>query len=179
MFTTNLATAAPVQVSRRHLADGRAAAVVLNSGNANAATGERRACATRCGCASSPPPGSACLPRDVLVCSTGLIGIPMPMDPVEAGIPKLTGMLSADADGGTAAADAILTTDTVRKETLQRADIGGRRSPRPSAAWPRAPRCCRPRWPRCSRCITTDAAVDSASLHAMLEQRGQSTRSTR
>src|SRR5204862_7021602 len=84
VFTSNLATAAPVQVSRRHLEEsgGRSAAVILNSGNANAATGEQgladaeRMCAlvaAELGCAS----------EHVLVCSTGLIGIPLPMDPIE------------------------------------------------------------------------------------------------
>ena len=117
VFTTNLACAAPVQVSRSHLHDGRAAAVVLNSGNANAATGEagravaRRMCeltAERLGCAV----------HDVLVCSTGLIGIPLGLDPIERGLPELAVRLRADRPGGQAAADAILTTDTVRKEAL-------------------------------------------------------------
>ena len=48
----------------------------------------------------------------MLVCQTGLIGIPMPMDPVESGVPQLTQQLSSDLAGGTAAADAILTSDT-------------------------------------------------------------------
>ena len=88
VFTTNLATAAPVQVSRAHLVDGRAAAVVLNSGNANAATGEpgrddaRRMCAL-----TAEALGVAA--TDVLVCSTGLIGIPLPMAPIESGVPEL------------------------------------------------------------------------------------------
>jgi glutamate N-acetyltransferase/amino-acid N-acetyltransferase len=120
VFTSNLATAAPVQVTRRHLeaAAGHAAAVVLNSGNANAATGKQglvdaeRMCelaATSLGCDT----------QDVLVCSTGLIGIPLPMAPLETGIPRLVAARSVA--GGTEAADAILTTDTVRKEVV----VGG------------------------------------------------------
>ena len=117
VFTTNLATAAPVQISREHLRDGKAAAVILNSGNANAATGEqgrrdaRRMCevtARELGCAA----------EDVLVCSTGLIGVPLRMEPIEAGIPKVVAALGDDEAAGQAAADAILTTDTVRKEAL-------------------------------------------------------------
>ena len=84
----NLVAAAPVQISREHLADGHAAAVVLSSGNANAATGSR-AGPTRAGWPSSPARALGCATTDVLVCSTGLIGIPMPMAPVESGIPKL------------------------------------------------------------------------------------------
>ena len=123
VFTTNLATAAPVQISREHLRDGKAAAVILNSGNANAATGEqgrrdaRRMCevtARELGCAA----------EDVLVCSTGLIGVPLQMEPIEAGIPKVVAALGDDEAAGHAAADAILTTDTVRKEALETIEIG-------------------------------------------------------
>ncbi|MGQ0521387.1 MAG: bifunctional glutamate N-acetyltransferase/amino-acid acetyltransferase ArgJ [Actinomycetota bacterium] len=128
VFTTNLATAAPVQVSRSHLAatGGRARAVVLNSGNANAATGaagradSERTCALVAGRLGARP-------QEVLVCSTGLIGIPLPMAPIEAGIPALVAGLSG-GDGGTRAADAILTTDTRRKEVVVRGEgwtVGG------------------------------------------------------
>ena len=118
VFTTNLATAAPVQVSRDHLRNGRAAAVILNSGNANAATGEqgRRDARRMCELTARE---LGCEPDDVLVCSTGLIGIPLPMAPIEAGIPKLVAALSAEP-GGAEAAAAMLTTDTVRKETVVR-----------------------------------------------------------
>ena len=113
VFTTNRACAAPVQVSREHLTDGRAAAVVLSSGNANAATGERgRTDARRM--AQLTGAGLGVPGTDVLVCSTGLIGYPLPMDPLESGIPALC----ADLNGASAAADAILTTDTVRKEAV-------------------------------------------------------------
>ena len=83
VFTTNLAQAAPVQVSRRHLANGRASAVVLSSGNANAATGEpgRRDAARMCALAAQSLGFEA---DDVLVCSTGLIGIPMPTGKVRS-----------------------------------------------------------------------------------------------
>jgi glutamate N-acetyltransferase/amino-acid N-acetyltransferase len=113
VFTTNRACAAPVQISREHLADGRAAAVVLSSGNANAATGERgRTDARRM--AELTGVGLGVAAEHVLVCSTGLIGYVLPMDPLESGIPALC----ADLNGATAAADAILTTDTVRKEAV-------------------------------------------------------------
>jgi glutamate N-acetyltransferase / amino-acid N-acetyltransferase len=122
VFTSNLVAAAPVQISRRHLADGRAAAVVLNSGNANAATGEQgRADALRM--CELTAQALRCVTTDVLVSQTGLIGIPMPMDPVESGVPKLGAQLSADAAGGLAAADAMLTTDTVRKLTVQPVEL--------------------------------------------------------
>lgn len=115
VFTTNKVQAAPVQVSREHLADGRAAAVVLNSGNANAATGER-GLADAQQMAKLTADGVGCSWSDVLVCSTGHIGFPLPMDVIEAGIPKLAGQLGGDKAAGTEAAEAIMTTDTRPKQ---------------------------------------------------------------
>jgi len=117
VFTQNRLAAAPVIVSRRHLAatNGRAAAVVLNSGNANAATGGAGvAAAERMTELAAAAVG--CRADDVLVCSTGLIGIPLDTEPLEAGIPLVAGTRSPE--GGAAAARAIMTTDTVPKETL-------------------------------------------------------------
>ena len=116
VFTKNRATAAPVLVSADHLAatGGRAAAVVLNSGNANACTGAPGRTDAERTCALVAEQ-LGCERRSVLVCSTGLIGIPLPMDAVEAGIAPLTAALG---DDGAAAAEAIRTTDTVRKEAV-------------------------------------------------------------
>jgi glutamate N-acetyltransferase / amino-acid N-acetyltransferase len=129
VFTQNLVVAAPVVVSRRHLAasGGRAAAVVLSSGNANAGTGERgKADAERmCALVASE---LGCPPEAVLVCSTGLIGYPLPMDAISAGVPRLVAQRGGDPDRGIAAAEAIMTTDTRRKETVVRGDgfaVGG------------------------------------------------------
>ena len=87
-FTTNLAAAAPVQVSRDHLAatGGRAVGVVVSSGNANAATGEpgRADAARMCGLVAA---GLGVADEQVLVCSTGLIGIPLPMAADRVGHP--------------------------------------------------------------------------------------------
>ncbi len=111
-FTTNRVAAAPVQVSRAALADGQLAAVVLSSGNANAATGPqgladaRRMAELAAGHLGIADAG------DVAVCSTGLIGVPMPMAALEAGIPACC----AELNGPERAAEAILTTDTVAKQ---------------------------------------------------------------
>jgi glutamate N-acetyltransferase/amino-acid N-acetyltransferase len=117
VFTTNRMTAAPVVVSRRHMAasGGRAAAAILNSGNANAATGAPglEDAARMCDGVAAE---LGCEPTSVLVCSTGLIGIPLPMGPITAGIPKLAAALAAEPDAGADAAEAIRTTDTHRKE---------------------------------------------------------------
>ncbi len=166
VFTTNLVQAAPVQISRDHLSDGQAAAVVLNSGNANAATGEpgRRDARRTCELAAE---SLGCAPHDVLVCSTGLIGVPMPMDAVEAGVPKLAGVLRPDAAGATAAANAILTTDTVRKEAEERVEladgttitVGGMAKGAAMLA---------PSMATMLAALTTDAAVDAQVLHTIL-----------
>jgi len=116
VFTSNRMTAAPVLVCREHLATtgGRAAAVVLNSGNANAATGAQgMADARRMAAATAADLG--CAAEEVLVCSTGWIGYPLPMDAILGGIPEATAALSDD--GGAAAAEAIMTTDTVPRTT--------------------------------------------------------------
>jgi glutamate N-acetyltransferase / amino-acid N-acetyltransferase len=159
VFTRNLACAAPVQVSRDHLADEHAAAVVLSSGNANAATGEQgRADARRM--AALGAAGLGCEPTDVLVCSTGLIGYFMPMDALASGIPKL----AANLNGATAAADAILTTDTVRKEALAAvagtaAVVGGMAKGAAMLA---------PAMATMLAVVTTDAVLDASLLHASL-----------
>jgi glutamate N-acetyltransferase / amino-acid N-acetyltransferase len=115
VFTTNLACAAPVQVSRAHLVDGKAAAVVVSSGNANAATGAagRRDALRMCELAGG---ALGIATDDVLVCSTGLIGIPLTMAPIEHGVPLVAKGLTESRDGAAAAATAMLTTDTVSKE---------------------------------------------------------------
>lgn len=122
-FTDNKMTAAPVLTSAAHLAatGGRASAVILNSGNANAATGAPGRADAEAMCATTAA-GLGCEPEDVLVCSTGLIGIPLPIDVILAGIPAAVAARSAG--GGADAAEAIRTTDTYRKETLQQVGTG-------------------------------------------------------
>jgi glutamate N-acetyltransferase/amino-acid N-acetyltransferase len=117
VFTQNRFVAPPVVLSRRRLAEngGRAAAIVVNSGNANAGTGaaglaDAEAMAAAAAQALDVAPG------DVLVCSTGIIGTPLPMDVILAGTPKLAKKLSAD--GAHDAARGILTTDHKAKEAL-------------------------------------------------------------
>ncbi len=116
VFTQNRMTAAPVVTSQAHLTltRGQAAAVVLNSGCANAATGPAGVADAQTMCATVAK-DLGCAPEEVLVCSTGLIGHPLPMDAVLAGIPTVVAAL--DAAGGADAAEAIRTTDTHRKET--------------------------------------------------------------
>lgn len=111
--TRNQVTAAPVQVTARNVADGHARAVLLNSGSANVCTGpDGLALAQESAAAVAESLG--CDPTDVLLCSTGVIGVPIPREPLLAGIPAVVS--AASGDGGTDAARAIMTTDTVPKE---------------------------------------------------------------
>jgi glutamate N-acetyltransferase / amino-acid N-acetyltransferase len=119
--TTNQVRAAPVEVTARHAADGRARAVVLNSGGANACTGpdgERLALDTTAHAAAL----LACAPDDVLVCSTGVIGVLPNREVLLAGVTRAVEATSTD--GGDAAARAIMTTDTVPKAIAVRAADG-------------------------------------------------------
>ncbi|WP_411103451.1 bifunctional glutamate N-acetyltransferase/amino-acid acetyltransferase ArgJ [Streptomyces sp. cmx-4-9] len=125
VFTSNRVQAAPVRWSRRVLADGRITAVVLNSGGANACTGPSGAEDTRL-MAQRTALAADTVPDEVAVCSTGLIGVRLPMDRVTAGIGAAAGRLSAE--GGEDAAVAIKTTDSVHKtatRTRQGWTVGG------------------------------------------------------
>jgi glutamate N-acetyltransferase / amino-acid N-acetyltransferase len=115
VFTANLAKAAPVVVSNQHLASGRAQAIVVNAGCANAGTGEDGLADAR-EMAALAGRAAACPAEQVVVASTGVIGVRLPMDKLRVGIACAGERLSRD--GGADAARAILTTDTRPKETL-------------------------------------------------------------
>ncbi len=117
VFTSNLMTAPPVLVSRDHLATtgGRAAAVVVNSGNANAATGQSGRADAETMCALTAG-AVGCQTDEVLVCSTGLIGFPLPMEAIAPAIPTVAAAMTTE--GGPAAARAMMTTDTVPRTTV-------------------------------------------------------------
>jgi glutamate N-acetyltransferase/amino-acid N-acetyltransferase len=125
VFTRNRMTAAPVLVSRAHLgaSGGRATAVVLNSGCANAATGTDGEHDAERMCALAAVE-LGCEPEHVLVCSTGLIGPRLPMANIEAAMPGLVKTCEPGPKAGAAAAEAIRTTDTCRKESDRRASGG-------------------------------------------------------
>ncbi len=115
-FTQNLSAAAPVQVSRDHFkrSGHKVSAVVLSSGNANAATGAKGLSDANLMC-DLVAAGLGVPSERVLVCSTGLIGIPMPTDKFQSGIPKLVDLLGGTPAHGLDAARAIMTTDTKEK----------------------------------------------------------------
>jgi glutamate N-acetyltransferase / amino-acid N-acetyltransferase len=114
--TTNQVKAPSCTLTEQHAADGRARVVVVNSGNANVCTpdGDEHNRRIAAAAASATSVG----PSDVLVMSTGVIGVPLPIERIEAALPDLAASLSAD--GGSAAAEAMLTTDTRTKQVAYR-----------------------------------------------------------
>ncbi|BCW47664.1 bifunctional glutamate N-acetyltransferase/amino-acid acetyltransferase ArgJ [Arthrobacter sp. StoSoilB13] len=115
VFTSNRVAAAPVHWSRQVVSDGRVDAVILNSGGANACTGPQGFQNTHA-TAEKVAEVLGVSASDVVVCSTGLIGEQLPMDKILPGVETAFGELSAD--GGSAAATAIMTTDSVSKEAV-------------------------------------------------------------
>jgi len=165
VFTSNLAAAAPVTVSREHLAAsaGLATGVVLTSGNANAATGRAGIDAARTICREVAERLSA-EEIHLLVCQTGLIGVPFPVHVVADAAEHLVGDLGDDAAAGGRAAEAIMTTDTVRKEALVAADgftVGGMAKGAAMLA---------PDMATMLAVLTTDAACDPGSLRDLLRE---------
>ncbi len=165
VFTTNLVKAAPVLITRRHLENGRASAVLLNSGNANACTGKpglhaaeetARAAAAALG-----------LPvDDVLICSTGRIGVQLPVSKMSPGIESAAWSLEATSAAATAAAKSIMTSDSVPKQSAYEVSskggkfrIGGMAKGAGMISPNMATMLC---------VITTDAAVQPAFLRKVL-----------
>ena len=122
VFTRNRVCAATVLLSREHLNDQVAQAIVVNSGNANACTGEQGLDNAR-KMAALVGDRLNVNPKNVLVSSTGVIGVQLPMNAIIRGIERAAGTLHED--GGHDAAQAIMTTDTVPKEVAAEIEIGG------------------------------------------------------
>ncbi|MFF4911045.1 bifunctional glutamate N-acetyltransferase/amino-acid acetyltransferase ArgJ [Streptomyces sp. NPDC001260] len=159
VFTSNRVQAAPVQWSRRILADGELHAVVLNSGGANACTGPQGFQDT-CATAERAAALLGVRPADVAVCSTGLIGVPLPMGRLLAGVERAAACLSAA--GGQDAALAVMTTDTVHKTAAVSRDgwtVGGMAKGAGMLA---------PGLATMLVVLTTDAAVDADVLNRAL-----------
>jgi len=166
VFTSNRVVAAPVVWSRQVVADGRVDAVILNSGGANAATGpegflDSHATAERVAAALQAA-GRDVSPGDVAVCSTGLIGLRLPMPMLLAGVDAAVTALGAE--GGALAAEAIMTTDSIPKTTVVKGDgwsIGGMAKGAGMLAPGMATMLC---------VITTDAVIDPAQAKIALTE---------
>ncbi len=123
VFTRNAFCAAPVVVARRHLAAAAPRALVINAGNANAATGARGIADAEL-CCRLAAAAAGCAPEEVLPFSTGVIGEPLEVERFRGALPAAGAALAPD--GWLAAARAIMTTDTVPKGRSRRFTAGGR-----------------------------------------------------
>ena len=121
-YTTNLVKGAPLTVTKNHIADGYAQAVICNSGNANTCNANGIEVAEKMSEMVAQELGIN--PQDVVVASTGVIGQPLSLEPIAAGIPALAKSLSRE--GGEAAAEGIMTTDLVKKEVAVEFEVGGK-----------------------------------------------------
>jgi len=124
VFTTNRVCGAPVKVSRERLPRATARGVLINSGNANACTGDRGIEDARWMTAQAAG-GLGCPADDLLVCSTGVIGRFLPRDRLEAGIPAVVQALAATPQAFANAARGMMTTDTVSKQSTRAAQLAG------------------------------------------------------
>ena len=122
VYTTNLVKGAPLTVTKKHLSNGIAQAVICNSGNANTCNANGIEIAEEMSALAAKALGIS--PDDMIVASTGVIGQPLSIDPIAAGLPELVAGLSPA--GGKAAAEGIMTTDTVMKGVAVEFTLGGK-----------------------------------------------------
>ena len=164
VFTTNRVKAAPLVVTGEHIKNGRAQAIVVNAGNANACTGEQG----QANAVATAQKAGGLLqidPNDVIVTSTGVIGVQLPMDRVLTGVEKAVGALYRN--GGADAARAIMTTDTVPKEIAVEFTLSGKKAI--IGAMAKGSGMIHPNMATMLGFVTTDAAVSPALLDQALK----------
>lgn len=164
VYTTNKVKAAPVVLSQAVTEQGSLQAVVINSGNANACTGEQGMADAKA-MVSLTAKALGLEPDQVAVASTGVIGVPLPMERMKAGIAQAAAAIAPD--GGQAAAEAIMTTDTFDKQYALQFELGG--------AWvtigamAKGSGMIHPNMATMLAFVTTDAAIDAGALHVALK----------
>ncbi|MBQ8576884.1 MAG: bifunctional glutamate N-acetyltransferase/amino-acid acetyltransferase ArgJ [Clostridia bacterium] len=124
VYTTNLVKGAPLTVTKNHIANGIAQAVICNSGNANTCNADGIEVAEKMAALTAETLGIRA--EDVIVASTGVIGQPLDVTPIKNGLPQLKAELTAESVGGANAAEAIMTTDTVAKEVAVSFTVDGK-----------------------------------------------------
>ena len=169
VYTTNLVKGAPVIVDQKHLADGKAQAVICNSGIANTCNANGIEMAE--GMADLVEKYTGIAANDVVVASTGVIGEPLSLAPVEKGMKELA--VSLSRDGNLDACHAIMTTDTVPKEIAVEFTLGGRTCRMGGIA--KGSGMIHPNMATLLVFITTDAAVSSEMLQKALSEDIKST----
>jgi glutamate N-acetyltransferase/amino-acid N-acetyltransferase len=161
VFTTNKMKSEPVLVDLAHLRDGKAQAIICNSGNANASTGRPGYDNALLMCRQTAA-AVGCQMRDVLVSSTGIIGRPLPMEKIARGIATLASRLDRSSAADAAAARAIMTTDLVPKTAYRRITIDGKAVH--LAGICKGSGMIAPNMATMLAFVTTDAVIDSATL---------------
>ncbi len=158
VYTTNLVKGAPLTVTKKHISDGVAQAVICNSGNANTCNANGIEIAEQMSELTANELNIS--PADVVVASTGVIGQPLDITPIANGLPELAKGLSAD--GCDAAAEGIMTTDTVKKEIAVEFEIDGK--PCRIGGIAKGSGMIHPNMATMLVFITTDAAISSEML---------------
>ena len=164
VYTTNRVKAAPLYVTMEHLEEGVCRGIIANSGNANACAPRSHENALEmCAMAATATGLKA---QDFAVASTGVIGVDIDLAPIQAGMPGLVKSLSADAAGSDAAARAIMTTDTVKKEAALQFQLGGKTVTLGAIA--KGSGMIHPNMGTMLCFVTTDCAITSAMLQEAL-----------
>lgn len=164
VYTTNLVKGAPLLVTKRHLQNGRAQAVVCNSGNANTCNADGIEIAEAMCRLTAEQTGVPA--EDVLVASTGVIGQPLDLTPISAGMAPLAAALGHGAAQNLAAVEAIMTTDTVPKSVAVEFELGGKTCRLGGIA--KGSGMIHPNMATMLVFLTTDAAISSAMLQSAL-----------
>jgi len=167
MFTQNKVKAASVQVTQENVADGNLRAVIANSGNANACTGQAGFSAAK-RMAKVTADTFLIDPSEVAVASTGVIGVPLPIEVIEKNIDALKSSLRDDGQGHADALEAIMTTDTRKKEIAVEIEIGGK--PVRIGAMAKGSGMIHPNMATMLSFITTDAAIIPSALDLSLRR---------
>ena len=165
VFTQNAVAAAPVFASKKVVATGTAHAIAANAGCANACTGAQGKKDARA-MQEITAAALGCTPEDVLVASTGVIGVNLPMDKMEAGLKAAVAALSTD--GSVSAGNAIITTDTYSKSCATEVMIGGKQVRFGAIA--KGSGMIQPNMATMLAFITTDAAIDGKLLQKALSE---------
>ena len=165
VFTQNAVAAAPVFASKKVVATGTAHAIAANAGCANACTGAQGKKDARA-MQEITAAALGCTPEDVLVASTGVIGVNLPMDKMEAGLKAAVAALSTD--GSVSAGNAIITTDTYSKSCATEVTLGGKQVRFGAIA--KGSGMIQPNMATMLAFITTDAAIDGKLLQKALSE---------
>ena len=167
VYTKNKVKGAPLTITKQHLVNKKAQAIIVNSGNANTCNGDD-------GLAKAKKMATLCAKElsikndDVLVASTGVIGVPLNIDAIKDGIPQLVGSLSSNIESAKNASMAIMTTDTIEKQAGVEIELNGKKVT--IAAMAKGSGMIHPNMATMLSFITTDLSISPSLLKEALKQ---------